>query len=214
MARRKQHKKDEYFELPNCFAKGADMVGKWNTFFQNDNPITLELGCGTAALSRGMAERFPDRNFIGIDLKPDRLWKAAKECLAENRSNIGFLHLHLLELAGHFGEGEVSEIWITFPDPFPKAKQAKHRMINPSFLKLYHQILKKDGVIRFKTDNRELFLYALEIFVAEKNIRFHELHFDLHNANITQPEILIQTDYEKKFIEMGLPINYVCLGFV
>lgn len=215
MARRKELKKSEFKELHNCIGNdAADRKGRWHLVFPTPQPLVLEIGCGTAELSYTLAQQNPDRNYVGIDLKPVRLWKPAKRALEESQQNILFLHIHLLHLCDFFAEGEVSEIWITFPDPFPKNKQAKHRMINPNFLALYRNILQKGGKMHFKTDNLDLFHYALEVFVREGNIKFHHLSFDLHQDAGISDTAKIQTEYEKKFRAEGLKINYVCFEFV
>ncbi|MBX7241478.1 MAG: tRNA (guanosine(46)-N7)-methyltransferase TrmB [Bacteroidia bacterium] len=215
MARRKQLKKAEFLIFDNCFgAESQNLKGIWREkHFQNQNPLILELGCGTAALSFGLATLFPDKNYIGIDLKPARLWKPAGKALEDGQKNIAFLGIHLLKIDEYFAEGEADELWITFPDPFPKNKQAKHRMINPPFLKLYRKILKKGGKVHFKTDNPDLFQYALEVFVSEKNIRFHALTFDLHHSPVLNEENRIKTAYEERFLSEGIATKYVCFEF-
>jgi tRNA (guanine-N7-)-methyltransferase len=213
MARRKEMKKAAYRELPNCFAQPDELAGKWHTVFGNQHPITLELGCGKAAFSYEMARRHPDRNFIGIDLKMDRMWKPATRAVDEGIKNLAFLFSHLMQLPNKVGLGEADEIWITFPDPYPKKKQAKRRMLNPEFLRQYQQVLRPGGRIHYKTDNLELFHYSLEVFVREGDIRLHELTFDLHQESHIPDDVKIMTDYERKFVEMGKTINYVCMSF-
>lgn len=213
MARRKTLKKEQYKQFDNCLNSDGSKKGAWKSFFGNNNPITLELGCGKAELSYGLAQMYPDRNFLGIDLKMDRMWRPAKEALAAGIHNIGFLCLHLQEIADHFEENEVDEIWITFPDPFPKNKQAKHRMINPRFLDQYQKILKPGGILHYKTDNTELFYYSLETFVAYKNIRFKKLSFDLHADEGISADKKVKTTYEKQFMALGEKIKYVQFSF-
>lgn len=213
MARRKEMKKAAYRELPNCFAQPDHLAGKWDTVFGNDHPITFELGCGKAAFSYEMARRHPERNFVGVDLKMDRMWKPATQALDEGLTNLAFLFSHLMQLPDKIAPSEADELWITFPDPYPKNKQAKHRMLNPPFLRQYQRVLRPEGHIHYKTDNLELFHFSLEVFVREGTLRFHELTFDLHADERIHPDVKIQTDYERQFIEMGKPINYVCLSF-
>lgn len=215
MARRKELRKVEFTELSNCFGRAAsDKKGNWGNSFPQSQPLVLELGCGTAKLSYGLAQRHPERNYIGVDLKPVRLLQPAKRALDDTQNNILFLYIHLLQITDYFAEGEVEEIWITFPDPFPKLRHAKHRMINANFLKMYRQILRKGGKVHFKTDNLDLFHFALEVFVREGNIRFHALTFDLHENEEMNEETKIETDYEKKFRAEGIKINYVCFEFI
>ena len=213
MARKKELRKAEFKTFPNCFDQQSQTRGQWSNYFQNNHPITFELGCGKAAFIYEMAKRYPERNFVGIDLKPARLWKPAGDAMEENISNLAFLCIHLLEIDKFVAENEADEIWITFPDPFPKKRQAKHRMINPPFLNMYKKLLKPEGSLFFKTDNLDLFQYSLEVFVREKNIRFHELSFDLHADPTINQDAKITTDYEKMFIEMGKKINYTQISF-
>jgi len=204
-----------YQALPNCFDRtDSDKKGQWRAYFQNDNPLILELGCGRAEFSYELAKRYPTHNYIGIDLKPDRMWYSARQAIAEGVSNIAFLQINLLELADYFGENEASEIWITFPDPFPKKKQAKHRMINPNFLALYQKVLQAQGMMNFKTDNLDLFHYSLQVFVDQPNIQLKQLSFDLHEDERIQADVKIHTTYEKRFMELGEKIKYVSWQFV
>lgn len=209
MARKKRFKQAEYKSFPNCFDRSSEQKGKWSAFFGNENPICLELGCGKAEFSLKLAQKYSDVNYIGVDLKPDRMWYAAKQAVELNMSNIAFLHIHLLELGEYFGENEVAEIWITFPDPFPKNRQAKHRMINPQFLRIYEQICQPSSTFHFKTDNLPLFQWGLETLVSEPNVYLNQLSFDLHEDERIAADAKIKTDYERKFMEMGMKINYV-----
>lgn len=216
MARRKTQKNTEYFEQSISFGpEDKQMAGKWGTtHFKNSNPLVLELGCGTADLSYGLAQMYPDRNYLGIDRRPARLWKPALNSTANTLSNISFLCINLIHIDQYFAEGEVAEIWITFPDPFPKNKHVKHRMINHSFLTQYKKILQPGGVIQFKTDSLALFQYALEVFVREGNIRFHQLSFDLHKDEHCPADTKITTEYERKFMAEEIKINYVKFSFI
>lgn len=209
MARRKTLKKEEYQQFDNCFTSDVNNKGAWRSFFGNDNPITLELGCGKAELSYELAQMYPERNFLGVDLKMDRMWLPAKEALQAGITNIGFLCLNLIELGDYFEENEVDEIWITFPDPFPKKRQAKHRMVNAKFLDQYKKVLKTDGILHYKTDNTDLFYYSLETFVEYKNIRLEKLSFDLHDDDRISADKKVKTTYEKQFIALGEKIKYV-----
>jgi tRNA (guanine-N7-)-methyltransferase len=214
LARKKTIKQAGFAELQNCFDKAAGFKGKWHAWFGNSNPIILELGCGKGEFSLGLARRYPDRNVIGIDLKPDRMFTPASQAVKEGLTNIAFLHIHLLWMGEHFAPGEVSEIWITFPDPFPKKRQAKHRMVNSQFMELYRAILRPDGKIHLKTDNLDLFQYALETFVEMGNIRLDRLTFDLHHSNCLNEDTGTLTTYERRFLEMGMKINYLEAGFI
>lgn len=215
MARKKTQRKSEYQGFPNCIDPSTLSEPGIKSHFPNpDAPLTLELGCGKAEFSYELSERFPERNYLGVDLKADRLWRPAKEALAAGRTNLAFLCTDLRNIAQYVQENEADEIWITFPDPFPKNRQAKHRMINPNFLVLYEKILRPSGHLFFKTDNLPLFQYALEVFVSQGNIKFHELSFDLHGKNEIADTAKVKTTYEKKFLEMGLSINYINTSFL
>lgn len=186
--------------------------GKWKEFFGNDNPIVLELGCGKGEYSVGLAKAFPDKNFIGIDIKGARFWFGAKEAIAENLNNVAFLRTQI-ELIDHlFAEDEVSEIWITFPDPQIKYRRTKHRLTNPEFLKMYRQILKDDGIMHLKTDSEYLHGYTLGLLQGLG----HEIltaHHDIYGAAEYQPDTPllkdIRTYYEDLFSSKGKTITYI-----
>jgi len=186
------------------------LKGKWNSdFFKNDNPIVLELGCGKGEYSVGLAERYPNKNFIGIDIKGARFWRGAKTAVEAGMRNVGFLRTQI-ELINHFfAEGEVSEIWITFPDPQIKYKRTKHRMTNSAFLQLYKKILKPDGLMHLKTDSEFMHGYTLGLLHGEG----HNVLYANHNVyrNEGAPEVVtsIQTFYEKQYLELGKPITYI-----
>ena len=213
MARRKTLKKAQYLEFSNCFTKDHPHKGKWRNYFGNDYPLIVELGCGKAELSLALAQKYPQKNYLGIDLKMDRMWWASKEATQRDLPNLSFLCINLLEIGEHFDVGEVDEIWITFPDPFPKKRQAKHRMITPAFLKNYQKILKPGGKILYKTDNLPLFQYSLEVFVRQGNLQLHELSFDLHSEEEFPEDWKFETTYEKEFRAMGDPIHFVSMSF-
>lgn len=213
MARRKQFKKAQYESYSNCYHYENQTKNNWQEIFGNSNPITTEMGCGHGSFSLELARRYPKRNFLGVDLKPTRMYRSAKLALEEGIKNLAFLQQDLKLIGESVAENEVDEIWITFPDPFSKNRQAKHRMINPTFLAQYRNILKAGGKLHYKTDNRELFHYSLEVFVREPKLSLRELSFDLHGADHLPEDFKILTEYEKKFLEMEIPINYVELAF-
>lgn len=211
MPRKKAIRKDAFYTLDQALGPNTRHEGAVQAFFPKEQPLTLELGCGKADFSRAMAAQYPDRNFIGIDLKPDRLWHAGMQAAAAGLTNIGFMCLDLRQIQDHFQVGEVAEAWITFPDPFPKNRQAKHRMVNPTFLRAYAAIMAPDSLLHYKTDNLPLFLYSLEVFVKEPYLRLLDLTFDLHQCEKPNADALYVTDYEQRFLEMGKQINYVAL---
>ncbi len=186
------------------------LKGKWNSaFFNNDNPIILELGCGKGEYSVGLAERYPDKNFVGIDIKGARFWRGAKTAAETSMLNVAFVRTQI-ELIDHiFGEQEVDEIWITFPDPQIKYKRTKHRMTNSEFLLLYKKILKPEGIMNLKTDSEFMHGYTLGLLHGEG----HEVLYANHNVykNEGSPSEVteIQTFYEKQYLEINKSITYI-----
>lgn len=186
------------------------LKGMWNKeFFNNENPIVLELGCGKGEYSVGLAQRFPDKNFIGIDIKGARFWRGAKTAIDDNISNVGFLRTQIELVEYAFAENEVDEIWITFPDPQIKYKRTKHRMTNSVFLQRYKKILKSNGVVHLKTDSEFMHGYTLGLLHGEG----HEVLYANHNVyrNEGSPEEVtaIQTFYESQYLEQNKPITYI-----
>ena len=184
--------------------------GKWNQdYFKNINPIVLELGCGKGEYSVGLADKYPNKNFIGIDLKGARFWRGAKTAVETGLKNVAFIRTQI-ELINHiFDENEVDEIWITFPDPQIKYKRTKHRMTNSQFLKLYKKVLKPEGVINLKTDSEFMHGYTLGLLHGEG----HEVIYSNHNVYVNEgsPEEVtsLQTFYEKQYLEINKAITYI-----
>ncbi len=186
-----------------------ELQGKWPTFFNNNNPIVLELGCGKGEYSVALAKKYPNKNFIGVDIKGARFWNGAKEALQENLSNVAFLRTQIELINLCFNKDEVSEIWITFPDPQIKYKRTKHRLINQDFLKKYQFILSKEGIIHLKTDSEFLHGYLLGI-LHEGNHEVLYAHHDIYNSSSPPKEALeIQTFYENQYLKQNKPITYV-----
>ena len=183
--------------------------GKWKDFFKNDNPIVLELGCGKGEYTIALAEKNPDKNFIGIDIKGARFWRGAKTALENDMNNVAFIRTQIELVDYIFAENEVSEIWITFPDPQIKYKRTKHRMTNTEFLKKYHRILSSEGVVNLKTDSEFMHGYTLGLLHGEGHEILHANH-DVYK-NVYSPEEVTgtQTFYEKQYLEIGKPITYI-----
>ncbi len=186
------------------------LKGNWNTtFFKNDNPIIIELGCGKGEYSVGLAERFPDKNFVGIDIKGARFWRGAKTAVDTGMHNVAFVRTQI-ELIDHiFSAQEVDEIWITFPDPQIKYKRTKHRMTNSNFLKLYQQILKPEGVVNLKTDSEFMHGYTLGLLHGEGHEVLYANHNVYRNEGAPEEVIGIQTFYEKQYLEINKAITYI-----
>ena len=182
------------------------LKGKWNSFFKNSNPITIELGCGKGEYTIGLAELFPDRNFIGIDLKGSRLWVGATYAKEKNLKNVAFIRTRVDFVESLFSTNEISEIWITFPDP--QNKKRRKRLTFPWFLKRYSNILKSNGLINLKTDSDKLYHYTKSI--AEKNnLEIVQLSEDIYNSNVLNEELRIETFYESLFTAKGDNINFI-----
>lgn len=189
-------------------AEGFPYKGRWRDFFGNDNPVTVELGCGKGEYTVGLARRFPDRNFIGIDIKGARMHAGATAAMAEGLKNVAFLRTSIELLDSFFGSGEVSELWITFADP--QMKKVNKRLTGTRFVEMYRRVLAPDAVVNLKTDSPFLYEYTrlmaegngLEIIVADTDI-------DASGARAASPELSILTHYERQWMARGLPIRYL-----
>lgn len=185
------------------------LKGKWNSeVFGNANPIVLELGCGKGEYTVGLSRMFPEKNFIGVDRKGARIWRGAKTINEEHVGNAAFLRMQIQHLSSVFSRGEVSEIWITFPDPQPQKTREKSRMTGPRFLEMYRTLLKPGGLIHLKTDSAPLFDYSLECAAAAK-ASIQVSTNDLYGTLETNPVLNIKTTYEKRFLAEGLKICYL-----
>ncbi len=189
--------------------EGFPFSGKWSTYFKNDNPIVLELGCGKGEYTVALAEKHPNINYIGVDIKGARFWRGAKTALEKNLTNVAFVRTQIELIDACFAENEINQIWITFPDPQIKFKRMKHRLTNPDFLKKYQKILTKNGFVHLKTDSEFLHGYTLGL-LQEGNHEILYAHHDIYK-NLHSPEeaILTQTFYENQFLEQGKPITYI-----
>ncbi|MBD0851537.1 tRNA (guanosine(46)-N7)-methyltransferase TrmB [Maribacter arenosus] len=185
------------------------LKGHWNTHFGNDNPIVLELGCGKGEYTIDLARMYPQKNFIGVDIKGARLWRGAKTALEGNMGNVVFLRTQIELIDRLFKENEVTEIWITFPDPQIKYKRTKHRMTNEVFLKKYEHILVDQGIVHLKTDSGFMHGYTLGLLHGTKREVIYANH-DVYKNEGSPLEVLnIQTFYEKQYLEKGKPITYI-----
>lgn len=201
--------------LEEVFRKPYSLKGKWRReVFKNDNPIVLELGCGKGEYTVGMGRKFPNKNFIGIDIKGARMWRGAKTSLDEGLDNVAFLRTRIEFIESCFAENEVDEIWITFPDPQKKDRREKKRLTGPLFIDRYRQFLKKDGIVHLKTDSDFFYEFSVE---QTKLFDFQVLEStaDLYNEKIedfdkdTQEILSIKTHYEGIFTEKGHKIHYL-----
>ena len=187
--------------------QGFPLKGKWHSdFFGNGNPIVLELGCGKGEYTVGLAKRFPDRNFIGVDIKGARMWTGAKQAVADNMPNVAFVRTNIELIASFFAPGEVSEIWITFPDP--QMKKTNKRLTSVRFLNLYRRILEPGGIINLKTDSPFLYTYTREL-VRLNGLPVEVDTDDLYASGMADDILEIRTFYEQQWLARGLTIKYL-----
>ena len=185
------------------------LKGTWNSFFKNENPIVLELGCGKGEYTLALARQNPDLNYIGIDIKGARFWRGAKTALEEGLKNVAFLRTQIELIEYLFDKEEVSQIWITFPDPQIKFKRMKHRLTNPSFLKKYQEILTNEGVVHLKTDSEYLHGYTLGLLQEGGHDILYAHHDIYRNPHAPLEATLTKTFYEQQFLEQEKAITYV-----
>lgn len=204
------HKKLIRFEAiktyPNVLQYPGGMKGKWHGFFKNNHPITLELACGKGEYSVGLGREHKDRNFIGIDIKGNRIERGAKIALKEGLNNVAFLRTQIDRLRDYFDAGEVAEIWIVFSDPF--LKKPKNRLTHPRFLHLYQQVMVPGAVINLKTDSKELYEFTKEV-IEEQGCIVHEDIADIYGKGKAVGALAIQTFYEKMHLADGRTIYYL-----
>lgn len=192
---------------------GKILKGLWSTeHFNNDNPLILELGCGKGEYTVNLAKLFPEKNFIGIDYKGNRIWRGAKTAMEEGIKNVGFLRIQIENLLDYFSEDEVSEIWITFPDPQPQISREKKRLTSPRFLKMYKTALQKKGPIHLKTDSDLLHLYTSRQ-IEQLGLKLHTQTEDLYTSEFADEILSIKTYYEKKYLANDKNINYLKFSF-
>lgn len=186
------------------------LKGKWaSDFFQNGNPIVLELGCGKGEYTVNLAQQYPQKNFIGVDIKGARFWRGAKTALEEKVPNAAFLRCQIELIDMIFASNEVAEIWITFPDPQIKYKRTKHRLTNADFLEKYKKILAPDGLVHLKTDSEFLHGYTLGLLHGLGHEILYANHHIYRNEGAPAEVLAIQTTYEKIYLAQGKPITYI-----
>jgi len=202
---------------PNVIAPGFDEVfradfkikGHWkDEVFGNQHPIVLELGCGKGEYTVALARKYPEKNFIGVDIKGARMWVGATDALQNNLTNVAFLRTRIEFITSCFASGEVSEIWLTFPDPQPQQSRENKRLTSLRFLQSYREILQPGGIIHLKTDSKSLFDYTCNILNINK-LLIITCTDDLYNSKSADDILSVQTYYEKKFMEKGFSIKYL-----
>lgn len=206
-------------KFEEVFQKNHSYKGNWKKeVFKNDYPIVLELGCGRGEYSVGLAKHFPEKNFIGVDIKGSRIWKGAKQALDQKLNNVFFIRTRIDFINSFFAEDEVDELWITFPDPQPQETRERKRLTAPMFIKRYKKLLKPNGIIHLKTDNEGFFRYTLDE-IKQNNYQLIEHTFDLYGERIesldlkTQEILSIKTYYENLFSAKGHKIHYLRFRF-
>ena len=193
---------------------GKSLKGKWSKMhFKNDAPLVLELACGKGEYTVNLAQLFPEKNFIGIDYKGNRIWRGAKTAMEEGIDNVAFLRIQIEHILDYFVSDEVSEIWITFPDPQPQLSREKKRLTAPRFLEKYKVILQESAPINLKTDNDDFYAFTLET-IDQLGLKLHVRTEDLYRSDLVDEVLSIKTYYEKKYLAHDKNINYVRFSFV
>ncbi len=209
------HKKLIRFAELNTFSNvlqfPKNIKGKWNEFFKNKNPIVLELACGKGEYAVGLGSLYPDKNFIGVDLKGNRIWVGAKKAIENKLYNIAFLRTQIDQVNEYFSKEEVDEIWITFPDPQLRKSKAKKRLTHPKFLRLYKQFLKPGGYIHVKTDSPDLYNFTKTVIKMYGCI-LNKDYPNLYKQENTSKELQIKTHYESLDIAQSNRIHYLCFS--
>lgn len=195
-------------EFSEIFGRDHKFKGGWGNFFGNNKPIVLELGCGRGEYTVNLAKMFPERNFIGIDIKGARMWRGAKTATEEGMDNVAFLRTRIEFIGSFFAENEVSEIWITFPDPQLDKKRVKKRLTSPQFLTAYAKLLRFDAPIHLKTDSNHLHRYTKAV-VKANGLPVEACSDDIYGTGFADDVLSIKTTYETRFLGEGLPITYL-----
>jgi tRNA (guanine-N7-)-methyltransferase len=211
MAQKKLQRFAEISTFPNVLQYPEGMQGKWNEFFKNSHPITLELACGKGEYTVGLAKLYPEHNFIGVDLKGNRIWVGAKQAIEGKIHNAAFLRTHIDKITDYFTKGEVEEIWITFPDPHLRLSRAKKRLTHPQFLRLYNKVLKKGGSIHLKTDSPVLYEFTKMVIGLYKLNLIKDLE-NVHSHSDISPELKVTTYYESLDIAQSRKVFYLCFS--
>lgn len=201
------------YENPALIASGGEEVdfkGCWSEkCFKNDRPLVLELACGGGEYTVGLAERYPEKNFIGIDVKGARIYKGATAAIESGLKNVAFARTRIEQLELFFGEGEVSEIWVTFPDPFLKERKANRRLTSPFFLGKYKYLLQKGGLLHLKTDEDNLFKYSVETLNRQPDFELQYVNTDIYSSALEFEVLEIKTHYETLHLALGKTIKYL-----
>ena len=207
MGQKKLQRFADIKNFSNVLEYPVAMQGKWNSFFKNDNPIVLELACGRGEYTVGLSALFSEKNFIGVDVKGNRMYSVAKKCLEANINNAAFLRTQITLLTDYFNPAEVDEIWITFPDPQLRTSKAKKRLTHPAFLRLYQQILQPNGCIHLKTDSPKLYAFTKQVIEMYQLLLVEDCN-DVYASNPSE-SLRIKTHYEALDIAGSNTIYYL-----
>lgn len=189
----------------------SSVRGQWADVFGNPNPVTLELACGKGEYTLALGSLFPDRNFIGLDVKGDRIWKGARQALDKGMKNVHFIRTQIDHICNYFSTGEVEEIWIPFPDPYPKKSKKQKRLTHPVFLQRYFDIIQPGGLIHLKTDSDHFFNFTLQV-IHILGLPLEQQVPDIYRLENIPDYLDIQTFYEKQHLSVGCTIKYVSFG--
>jgi tRNA (guanine-N7-)-methyltransferase len=196
-------------QFPNVHEYPQDMQGKWKDYFKNEGSLTLELACGKGEYAVGLGRLYPNRNFIGMDLKGNRIWRGAKTALDDGLTNVAFVRSHIDKITDYYAPGEVSEIWITFPDPQLRFSRAKKRLTYPRYLRLYQQVLAEGGLVHLKTDSPDLYEFTKTVLNLFE-LTVLEYTDNVHAQPTVKQDLLIKTHYEGLDIAQSNRIHYLC----
>jgi tRNA (guanine-N7-)-methyltransferase len=208
MGQKKLIRFEEIRQFPNVLEHPENMPGEWNAFFRNDCPVILELACGKGEYAVGLGEMYPGKNFIGVDIKGNRIWRGAKTALENKLGNVAFLRTEIDKITSYFAKDEVSDIWITFPDPQLRTSKAKKRLTHPKFLRLYQQILKDGGTVNLKTDSPALYRFTKTV-IDLYGLELQEDLDDVYHSATRSKELEIKTHYEKLDIAQSNKVHYL-----
>ncbi len=211
MAQKKLLRFEAINAFPNVLQYPSGMQGRWHSFFGNDHPLVLELACGRGEYTVGLSVMHPHQNFIGVDLKGNRIYTGARKCLEQQIPNAAFLRTHIDKIHHYFSPGEVQEIWITFPDPQLRKSRAKKRLTHPAYLRLYQQVLVPGGKIHLKTDSPDLYDFTL-LVASLYGLQVHRQSDDIYGDGDPEPELAIRTYYEGLDIAGSRRIHYLCFS--
>lgn len=211
MAQKKLKRFGEIKTFSNVLEYPENMAGAWNTFFDNNNPVILELACGKGEYTTGLAQLYPHKNFIGVDIKGNRIWAGAKFSIENNLTNVAFLRTQIHKIDTYFTKDEVQEIWITFPDPQLRMSKAKKRLVHPRFLRLYQRILQPSGKIHLKTDSPELYNFTKTVIKLYELVLISDVD-DVYKDGKVSKELGIKTHYESLDIAESKRVFYICFS--